>query len=352
MDTISQNKQNLQSLLTPGTSVGIIASEKQNIDVLSAALSLHFILQDSGYSSQVISKKEPIVEHSFLVGIDQLKKSFGGITKSLVVSFPYVEGEIEKVSYNIEGDRLNVNLFGTDQGIKFDEKDVKYVRQGSSPQIIITVGIQNASEIEELVDTVNTKIINIDNHIGNALFGEVVLVDTQYSSLSEVVARLTADMGLQLEFDVAQNLLDGISFGTSNFSSPKTSPLAFEMAGVLMHKGAIRKDLKIGRAQSQDTSLSMLNNQNSKSFASTVKPLTPSEHFPEAQQEIVSRGGQQFSAQQMSQSEDHMPMNQPLEENNLQPQDFSNGAAPIPSEDEAPSDWFMPKVFKSNKPQE
>lgn len=345
MDTLSQNKQNLQSLLTPGASVGIIASEKQNIDVLSAALSFHFILQDSGYSSQVISKKEPIVEHSFLVGIDQLKKSFGGVTKSLVVSFPYVDGEIEKVSYNIEGDRLNVNLFGTDQGIRFEEKDVKYIRQGSSPQIVITIGVQNVSEIEGLIDAGNTKIINIDNHVANTLFGDIVLVDAQYSSLSEVVARLSMELGLQLEFDVAQNLLDGITFATTNFSSPKTSPLAFEMAGVLMQKGAVRKDMKGGRTQSQDTSLSMLNKP--QPLASFAKPFVPP-----VQHEPISRGSQQLP----NLEDQQVPLSQSMDVNNVsedtQLQDLSNGIAPIPSEDEAPSDWFMPKVFKSNKPQE
>lgn len=348
MDTISQNRQNLQSLLTQGASVGVIASEKQNIDILSAALSLHFVLQDSGYSSQVISKKDPIVEHSFLVGIDQLKKSFGGITKSLVVSFPYVEGEIEKVSYNIEGDRLNVNLFGTDQGIKFEEKDVKYVRQGSSPQIVITVGVQNISEIEDLIDSASTKIINIDNNVGNALFGDIVLVDAQYSSLSEVVARMSIDLGLQIEFDVAQNLLDGISFATSNFSSQKTSPLAFEMAGVLMQKGAVRKDMKAGRSQSADTSLSMLNNQAPKPFGNTQQPFSPSQNLPK--QPAPAQRQSQLVEPPIRASFDENAQSLPVDNSQMQ-QDNLNGAA-IPTEDEAPSDWFMPKVFKSNKSQE
>lgn len=381
MDNISQQKTNLQALLTENNSFGIVASEHQSIDVLAAALSLHLILQDSGKSAQVISNKEPIVEHSFLVGIDQLKKSFGGTTKTLTVSFPYVDGEISKVSYNIEGDKLNVNLFAADQGIKFDEKDIKFIRQGSSPQVIFTIGVQNAQELEGLVDA-GAKIVNIDNSVSNNQFGEIPLVDASYSSLSEIAAKLAVDLGLQVEFDVAQNLLDGISFATNNFTSLKTSPLAFEMAGVLMQKGAIRKPMKDVRAQSQDTSLSMLNknqpkpfvqkNQPSQNLGQAPKQNFPPEQFNDAFQNMPKQNNQ-FNDQPQRQSAQSFQDNSFQSEPVAQPQNMSqvpqytdsvqdmpmsdintqmNPNNTIPTEDEAPSDWFVPKVFKSTKTQE
>jgi len=363
MDNIAQNKTNLQSLLSNSASIGIIASENQTIDSLSAALSLHLILQDSGKSSQIISKKDPIVEHSFLVGIDQLKKSFGGVTRNLTVSFPYVEGEIEKVSYNIEGDKLNVNLFGTEQGIKFEQKDVKFIRQGSSPQLIVTIGVLNPAEIEGLVET-GAQVVNIDNNVQNALFGNVVLVDPSYSSLSEIVAKLAIDLGLVMEFDVAQNLLDGITHSTNNFSSAKTSPLAFEMAGVLMQKGALRKNLKDARSQSADTSLSMLNktqnapqkpNISQNSFQPKANP-----QFSNQMQNPAPRA-QSFPDENLNQEPQNSvnPVQNtqfnnaaPQRVQDVMPQDTNSSDAAIPTEDEAPSDWFMPKVFKSNKTQQ
>ncbi len=355
MDNIVQNKNNLQSVLSGATSIGIIASENQNIDILSAALSFHLILQDSGKSSQIVSKKDPIVEHSFIVGIDQLKKNFGGgITKNLTVSFPYVEGEIEKVSYNIEGDRLNVNLFGTEQGIKFDEKAVRYLREGSSPQVIVTVGVQNPQEIESLVQS-GTQIINIDNVVNNSLFGNVVLVDPAYSSISEVVARLALELGMVVEFDVAQNLLDGISFATNNFSAPKTSPLAFEMAGALMQKGAVRKNMKETARVSQDTSLSMLNKKSAfapqnNNFQNGM-PQAPAQNQQFQNQPVQNEPFVNGASQPFAQVTQPFPMNTAQQAPQVPPvQDAPVNQ--IPTEDEAPSDWFMPKVFKSNKPQE
>lgn len=424
MDGISQNKQEIQLLLSEHPSVGIILSERQTTDSTAAALSLHLAFQDSGKNSQVVSLKEPIVEQSFLVGIDQISKSFSGTIKTMTVSFPYKEGEIEKVSYNIEGDRLNVNLFAEENGISFSEKDVRYIKQGSAPTLIFTIGVNNPQELEGLVDPKGAKIVNIDNSVNNALFGDVVLVDASYSSLSEIVAKLTQELGLQVEFDVAQNMLDGIAASTNNFSSPKTSPIAFEMAGVLMSRGAVRKNVKETRPQSNDTSLQMLGknpqsgqkpqqqkNQNRPFDSVQNKPQQQQQQNPKKYQPQQQNNNQQWNSQPTQQQqprpqEQPRPVEQPRQNDEprqevrrqdvqesrpqqpqpieemyrpepasmpaqpqpAQPQSFqeapqngvsdyqndqSNGVvAQIPTEDEAPSDWFIPKVFKSNKSQD
>lgn len=406
MDNFNQAKEAVATLLAENSNIGIVVSENQTLDTLAAALSLHLIFQDSGKNSQIISRKDPTVEHSFLVGIDQLKKQFGGVTKTLTVSFPYHDGDIEKVSYNIEGDKLNVNLFAEEKGISFEEKDIKYMREGSAPQLVFAIGISNQAELAGLADGAS-KIVNIDNNISNTLFGNAVLVDASYSSLSEVVAKLASALALQVEFDVAQNLLDGIAFATQNFMSPKTSPVAFEMIGVLMQKGAVRKTMQDSRSAS-DTSLSMLGKQQNQQpkfngqkvpqpvfnqkfqpkpqFAQGQQPR-PAQQMPQQEPQPFTNTMQdpfavqnqpfgqspqgkpfedtvrqqpiqdQFMAQptqpapRMSSFEDQSGVN-PAPEDIFAPQTDVNMSPNIPTEDEAPSDWFTPKVFKSNKPQQ
>lgn len=369
MDSLNQAISNLTQLIPENTSVGVVASGHQDLDVLAAALSLHLIFQDSGKSSQAVSLKEPTVEHSFLVGIDQLSKNFSGATKTLTVSFPYLDGDIEKVSYNIEGDRLNVNLFAEEQGIRFSEKDIKYIRQGASPQLIFTVGVSQISEIQGLVDS-GAKIVNIDNSAGNGMFGQINIVDPGASSLSEIVAKIARELSLQVEFDVAQNLLDGITAATVNFSSPKTSSLAFEMAGFLLQKGAVRKDLKSMRPQTADTSLQMLGKksfggpQDKQPFSAPQdQPLSNGQNItqpsPFNQPSSQPRTDPRFdalvsdpfavSSQPSGQNRPMQP--QPIPRPQANDADVMDTMPNLPSEDEAPSDWFTPKVFKSNKPQ-
>lgn len=386
-DGIFQQKQQIQELLGSVSSVGILLTQNQSLDSVAAALSIALILQDSGKNSQVVSVKEPIVEYSSLVGIDQIKSSFGGVAKMLTVSFPYKDGEIDKVSYNIEGDRLNVNLFAETNGINFTEKDILYIRQGSAPSLIITIGVSDMSEVQGVIDTSNTRILSIHTD-SNVQFGDIKLADSSYSSLSEIVAKFAEILQLQVEFDVAQNLLDGIMNATHNFTSLKTSPLAFEMAGVLMQKGAVRRTQK-SEGRSQDTSLQMLGSkpvnefpfgntqdkqgksqvQNPSVFQKPQSKQFPSQNFPK-QDQLKKPNAQNVMENQTFQDEypfetpargnaqPNVSMNQDarMEDIKAQLQNMPTPHMPeetnepqIPTEDQAPSDWFTPKVFKSNK---
>lgn len=377
MDSLQQNKNAIVSLLSESQNIGIVVSSNPSLDVMAAALSLHLILQDSGKNSQIVSKQDPIVEHSTLVGIDQVIKQFGGLTKTLTVSFPYREGEIEKVSYNIEGDKLNVNLFAEAQGITFEEKDVKFIRQGSSPQAVFTVGVLNPAELDGLVDVNLTTVVNLDNNITNSLFGNIVLVDAAYSSISEMVARLAVDLSLQVEFDVAQNLLDGITHATHNFTSPTAAPTAFEMAGVLMQKGATRRAMQNARSVT-DTSLSMLGG---KSFGQgSSKPFQPtfdnslgkqSKPFGQKNQnqpfdQTQGKPKKQFDAPRMNVTQTTNQSRFQNQNQQVRPQfNGQNPVIPAPedvfedmqtsnitADADAPSDWLTPKIFKSTKDQQ
>ncbi len=373
MDRILQQKQALEALLSENPSVGVVISSHQNFDVVAAGLSLQLIFQDSGKSSQVVSGKEPIVEYSSLVGVDQIRKDFSGVTKTLTVSFPYKDGEIEKVSYNIEGDRLNVNLFGEESGISIQEKDIKYIRQGSAPNLLFTIGVRDLTEIQDYAQT-GAKIVNIDNDPVNTLFGDIVLVDSSFSSISEIITKIAQILNLQVEFDVAQNLLDGISFATQNYSSPKTSPIAFEAASTLLQRGAVRRTMKDIRPATSDTSLSQLNKGQNQQFNQSLqkqfgKPSTqfsqkPAQSFSQPQpshdvMQTQSIAQEEFGDEEVStpparsaapsSARPNIPPAEefPMDEN----EDAVTKPENIPTEDEAPSDWFVPKVFKSTKNQ-
>lgn len=241
MDTTSL--QRFKDLLAQNDRIGIMVGKNPNVDEMAAALSLYLSLKSSNKSTVIASASQPIVELSSLVGIDEVKASLGSAGGDLVVSFPYQEGEIEKVSYTIENGQLNIVVKAGENGLTFAEQDVQFTRGGGLPTVLIVVGTAQLATLGEMFNQEAMKdvtIVNIDNKPENENFGDIVLVSPQFSSVSEQMANIILSNGLPLDVDTAQNLMLGISFATNNFQSPQTSYFAFEIVAELMRRGAVR----------------------------------------------------------------------------------------------------------------
>lgn len=241
MDNLTFSK--IKEAVERYNNIAIAVSNNPSVDQMAAALSLYLSLQTSGKNVTVASPNTPLVEISSLVGVDQVRTSLGGDSGDLVVSFPYREGEIEKVSYTRDANFLNIVVKAGELGLNFDEKDVKFTRGGSAPELLFVIGTPRVSDLGPLFDVANLKdtvVVNIDNKAENQGFGDILMVSARLSSLSEIIANLLIALNYKIDLDIAQNLMTGISAATDNFQSQSTSALAFEMAGILMRSGALR----------------------------------------------------------------------------------------------------------------
>lgn len=252
MDTNLQAR--VRDIVQKNEKIAIAVGKTPTLDDMAAALALYLGLMQLGKKASIASPTQPLVEHSSLVGIDRVKGSFEADGGDLVVSFPYREGEIEKVSYTIENGLLNIVVKAGEQGLMFKEQDVRYSRGGGVPQVLFIVGTPKLSDLGSLFNPEalkDTTIINADNKTDNQGFGDVMLVSQTASSVSEIIGELLISLGVDSDVDISQNLLSGVSVGTDNFQSPKTSSLAFEMAASFMKKGAIRQRVQ-PQVQSED----------------------------------------------------------------------------------------------------
>jgi hypothetical protein len=241
--------QQFKDALGQNDRVGIIVGKNPSMDDMAAALGLYLSLKAAQKPAVIASATQPIVEHSSLVGLNDVKPSLGGAAGDLVVSFPYQEGEIEKVSYTIEAGFLNIVVKAGHNGLTFTEQDVRFTRGGAGlPTLLIVVGTAQLAALGELFNPEalkDTTIVNIDNKPDNQGFGDIILVSTQYSSVSEVVANMILTNGLPIDVDIAQNLMNGISFATNNFQNPQTSYFAFEIVAELLRRGAVRTPVQM-----------------------------------------------------------------------------------------------------------
>lgn len=236
----------LNEAIEKAKSIGIAVGEHHGIDDMAAALSLFLSLKNFGANVGISSPVEPIVELSSLVGIDKVKNNFESHDGSLVVSFPYQEGEIEKISYTMEEGLLNIVVKPSEAGLSFSEKDVIFKRIGEQPDLLIVIGTPRLSDLGGLFNPEKLKdstVVNIDNKNENQGYGDIAMASVKASSVSELVADIILSLNLPMDQDSAQNLMYGLVFATDNFQKPTSSPLAFEIGSILMKKGAIRKNL-------------------------------------------------------------------------------------------------------------
>ncbi len=100
------------------------------------------------------------------------------------------------------------------------------------------------------------KIINIDHHISNDIFGRYNLVRPDASSTTEILTQLFQDWNYNFSAETATLLLNGLLTDTGNFTNKGTSPWAFSCASFLLQKGANLN--KIIQNSQQENSLEAL----------------------------------------------------------------------------------------------
>lgn len=347
--------QRIQEALNRSKNIAIAVGDNPTIDEMGSSLALFLSLQLMGKTVSVLAPTEPIVELSNLVGIDKVKTAFEGGGADLVVSFPYREGDIEKVSYTIENDYLNIVVKAGAEGLKFSENDVRYTRGNSGSgmlDLLVAVGAPKLSSIQGLFgpDSLkNVTIVNIDNKPGNQGYGDIVIVSQNMSSISEQMTEILSELRTPVDNDIAQNLLDGILHATNNFQNPNTSSLAFEMSGILMRQGAVReKGNRFLRAQRIDVQQrpaasqqnypqgKLQQRQDRKDFDNR-RPTKPQHQPRPGFQKPQTHPNSQF------QSAPNRPQNQSQPAPQSLPQISGNNENLNP-----PTDWLTPKVYKGS----
>ncbi len=98
----------------------------------------------------------------------------------------------------------------------------------------------NLSRIGRAASLLNggIRVINIDHHRDNDLFGEVNWINSQASSVGEMTYELFRLAGFRISPPVAEQLYTAIMTDTGRFRYRSTSPRAMEIAGELIGAGA------------------------------------------------------------------------------------------------------------------
>lgn len=100
------------------------------------------------------------------------------------------------------------------------------------------------------------RVVNIDHHISNALFGDINLIDPNACAVGEMLYDLIGALGRAISPDVATCLYTSIMTDTGSYTYSNTTMRAFEISAGLVRYGA--RPAKIAEEINENYSVSRL----------------------------------------------------------------------------------------------
>lgn len=265
----------IKDLLPKTQDVLVVTHEHPTFDSIGSSLALYLGLINLGKKVTVACSDEMTVALSSFIGVNKIVKELG--KKNFIISLDYIEGAIEKVSYNIEGDKFNLVIEPRAGFPPFSPDKVHYSCAGSGVDLIFTVDTIHLGGLKKLYEAdkelfAGKPIVNIDRHPANAHFGTINLVDPQASSSAELVGQVLSGLGVQLTCDIATNLLNALYSATNSFQV-QVSAGAFGLAAGCVRSGGKRFGAAVQEEEiPRDESVALVDNKKPLSAPETQTP--------------------------------------------------------------------------------
>ncbi len=240
---IQQDITKVKDLLDKSENVLIVTHEHPTFDSIGSSLALFLGLESLGKKVSIVCPDVMTVEMSGFVGVNKFAADLS--RKNFIISLDYEEGSIEKVSYNIEGNKFNLVIEPRTGHAGFSQDKVHYSNSGTTADLIFSVdtihlgGLKKVFEENKELFSDKT-IMNIDRHPNNALYGQINIVDPEVSSTAEVISQFLSGIGVRLTTDIATNILNALYSATNAFQSTHVGAQAFELAAACLKAGGKR----------------------------------------------------------------------------------------------------------------
>lgn len=311
----------VHEVITKGTLGAIVLPQNPGQDAVAAGCALYLALTKLGKNISFVSGT-PV--QSDLVGSDKIQFQLVTSGDSLVVSFPYQDGSVDKVDYSIQGETFNLTIAPRSGFTKLDPAQVKFSYTGGTLDFVIVLDAPTLQSLGSAYSDNQNQfqgrdIINIDRHLTNAQFGTVNYVNKTSSSVSELIMQILRELQIEMDKDIATNLYAGINAATNGLTSYSVNADTFETIANLLRMGAIRKPFRRpGTTAPQSFGQPLSQQPQQKPFIPSMRPV---------QQRPVPQQTQQSMEPEVVDENQQLP-----------------GA----DKQQTPQEWLKPKIFKGS----
>lgn len=303
-------ENSFKSVLEQSKSIIILLPTKPYLDQVASALGLFLALRDSK-DVTVYTPSPMTVEFNRLIGVNRISGEMGN--KNLVIRFTgYKASDIERVSYDIENSQFRLTVIPKQKITPPTKDQIDLSYSGVSSDTVIIIGGANETHFPALSskDLSGANIVHIGVRDISLTSGKsYVSFSRPASSISEIVASLIKEGGLNLDEDIATNLLMGIEEASNTYSDPSVSAETFAVVSELMKAGGKRLSIQ-APAQIKDFPLGSIPGNSSKPFTYPTQPTQA-----------------------------------PFQQNF---QNQARSTQPAKPDEKTPADWLQPKIYKGS----
>ena len=222
------NVTDIKNLVSSAKSALIVAPTL-SVDSIGAALGLAIALKKMGKDIKVFCPQKTDQNYSKLSGLELLTDT---ITASdLVVSLEYPLDQIEQVSYNDDGGRLNLVVKTKTGAPKIENNKIIINNDGSNADVCFMLGDESTLGTNAGITSKGNWIFISPTNVTKA-WAKASLVDPD-APFSEIFTFLLPMIGLELDVDSGKDLLIGLRVATQSFSV-NVSPESFEAGAICL----------------------------------------------------------------------------------------------------------------------
>lgn len=257
------------------TNILIALSKDPNVDEISAAIALAFVLdQQKKHVTAIYSGQTPNAleflrpEETFQKDISSLQDFIIALNKS----------KADHLIYQVEGDYVKILITPYKGQIK--KEDLEYSYSDYNVDLVIVFNVNSGSEIDSALSEYgrimhDAMAINITSSVPGR-FADLEWSDPSKSSVCEMVYDLLGELEIDnTPQEVATALLTGILSATERFSNNRTKPTTMAVASKLMEAGADQQLISSNILKAETPAVAAENPFATQSPTTTETPAAP-----------------------------------------------------------------------------
>lgn len=222
------NVEGIKNLVSNAKSA-LVAVPQLSVDSIGAALALALLLKKQGKDVKVYCPQKTDQNYSKLSGLELLTDTI--VSTDLVVTLDYPLDQIDQVSYNDDGGKLNLVVKTKQNAPKIENNRIAINNEGAGADVCFMLGDESALGANSQITSKGNWIF-ISPTQTSKTWAKATLVDPD-APFCEMFTFMLPMIGLEIDMDSGKDLLIGLRVATQSFSI-NVSPETFEAGAICL----------------------------------------------------------------------------------------------------------------------